>query len=218
MDRTQRTERTVWAVTGTLLLFGLGLFGLRFVGGDEPVEAVVASASEPAAEESSEPGDDETSAMGPTATPQPIATATPTPTTSASPTPEPTATSTTASVDDQVAELRDSDMWLGLAEWDRAWPRGKQRFWWGSTSEDLNCQHGEFSNGEEVWNEFAPVLRDELLRMVVEEGVEPETVRYRGKPIQDDFVSGVLGWWTNGDRRVPGSRLDVHCPGVLRHC
>ena len=110
---------------------------------------------------------------------------------------EPTASPAGPTVEEQIAELRDSDMWLGLAEWDRASERGRFGFYWASTG-PRECGYGEFSNQAEVWNDFAPQLRDELLQMVVEEGIEPETLRFRGSPIQDGFVSGVLPWWGNG--------------------
>ena len=196
LDGTQRTERVVWAVCAMLLLVGLVLLVPRWFGGDESSAADVdSSASAPVSQAPTI--EDRTPEPTPPTEP-PMATE-PAPTTElpAEATVVPTASPAGPTVEEQVAELRDSDMWLGLAEWDRATPRGRHSFYWAST-EQRECGYGEFSNQAEVWNDFAPQLRDELLRMVVEEGIEPETVRFRGSPIQDGFVSGVLPWWSNG--------------------
>lgn len=135
-----------------------------------------------------------TTSVPPSPTPEPTPSATP----SATPIPRDTGTATPAATEtpDELAALRESTMWVNLAEWDRALT-GRKHLDWGSVSAEERCQYGEFSNAEEVWNSFAPKLRDEMLRMVIDEGIKPDVVRYPGKPIEDHFVSGVLGWWTN---------------------
>ncbi|MEE8599884.1 hypothetical protein [Euzebya tangerina] len=205
MDRTRRTELTVWIVSGLLLALGLGVLGARALdrGREGSGEEVMASEGLVVSEDSqADEGTEDVVSEVPTASPSPgvsdnANSSEPTPSAAPSATPEPTETEPT--LEEQLEELRASDMWLGLAEWDRVPTRSRVDFLWGSTSSDPNCQYGPYSNEQEVWNDFAPQLRDDLLRMVIEEGIQPESVRYRGLPIQDDFLSGVLGWWTNGE-------------------
>ena len=128
----------------------------------------------------------------------PAATAQPTPTPTPTPTATPTATPTeTATVSDEdLAEARASDAWPALAEWDRIDTDTMAIGWYlGGVEEGVIV--AAFNDPAGLWNQVMPGLRDELLREWVAGEIEPVDVRFRGKPYEDEFESGVLGWWTN---------------------
>lgn len=177
------------AVLGGVIVIGSAVLLSRYLGGDDLPPSAPLTA--------------QTSA-GPTTTPTPPVDSAPTETPSTVSTPTTTPEPTTGPTVSEMEALRESDMWLGLAEWDRATVDGKEAFFWGSTSADLDCQYGRFSNEEEVWNAFAPGLREEMLQLVITDQIQPESVRFRGKPFEDAFVAGVLPWWSNGESGTQG--------------
>lgn len=174
MDEANRRPLAI-ALTVVVGLFAIYAVFIFQPGGAEPRPTSVADRSDPT----------------PSATPTPTTTATPIPTSTPSPTPSATS-SPTPTEDAELQALRDSNAWVNLAEWDRALT-GRRLFTWTNTEGTV----AEFSNTEDLWNQFAPVLRERLLQQVIAGEIEPETVRFRGLPIQDEAVSGLLRWFTN---------------------
>lgn len=142
------------------------------------------------------PAEATTAAAEATTTPPtaaPTAEATPSPTPDDLPTFEPPEPTPTVPEEELALQsLRESAAWVNLAEWDRALT-GRRLF-------QIHNEVGavaEFANAEELWNEAIPPLREEMLLMARDEGIEPESVRFRGLPVEDANVSGVLRWFTN---------------------
>jgi hypothetical protein len=115
--------------------------------------------------------------------------------------PEPTPTPTIGEA--ELEEARASDAWPALAEWDRIEP-GVHNVNWFLGGPEAGSVIAAFLAPSDLWNEVVPEFRDILLREWLRGDIEPVDVRFAGKSFEDEFASGVGGWWTNSGSRGRG--------------